>query len=180
MAALETCCYLINMFLLVRVGIDKRISSPHEQLDLFQFCYLFSINSMPNGSARLAVSFFLIPGKAFGLGSWCLAGRSSSPSRSQMLSPKLALRVFPNFRWREWVEKIISKFFGIGWKTCFYYPKSKKWLPMFKIQKIQKTGFRWLRRGFLNALSHRKFPLSVANGQFFTGSKPPKMFPYEN
>ena len=45
---------------------------------------------------------------------------------------------------------------------------------MFKIQKIQKTGFRWLRRGFLNALSHRKRPLSVANGHFFTGSKPPK------
>jgi hypothetical protein len=34
---LEIEFYLIYLSLLVRVGIDKGISSPHEQLDLFQF-----------------------------------------------------------------------------------------------------------------------------------------------
>jgi hypothetical protein len=37
LVTLEIEFYLIYLSLLVRVGIDKGISSPHEQLDLFQF-----------------------------------------------------------------------------------------------------------------------------------------------
>ena len=104
---------------------------------------------MPNGTIENSVKLLsCFKGKAFLVwGSWDLAGRFPSPSRSQMLSPKIIY--FDSMKNLTHATKDVN------------ITDSLKASVFYLGEKFTSCSFQWLRRGSEHLISHQKGSFSA-------------------